>query len=200
VSVEQICDALELLKIEGYSEKNIIHEAVIHIHPMNNINHMCGREYTVTFSDINDSGEGIGINTRDYVDTVPKNSIIIIDNCGVKTCSVWGSILTQVAITKGICGTIINGCTRDVNDIQDKPYLVFAIGGACTKSSGRYKVVQLQTTICINLVKIHPGDYIVANMSGIIVLNPQYINKILEVAEQIATKETCTSIIYSVTN
>jgi len=75
--VELISDAFDKLGIEN----KIIPSNVSQIEPRYNYSQsLCGRAYTVLFSDIYDEREGIGYETRFYLDNVPQNVIVVIHN------------------------------------------------------------------------------------------------------------------------
>jgi regulator of RNase E activity RraA len=177
---EKLADAFETLKIPG----NIINSSVSGIHPARESSVLSGPAYTVVFANINDKRKAIGNHTRDYLDSVPKNVVIVIANEAGNAFSVWGEVLSHYAQHHHILGTITNGSTRDINEIKKQNYPVFSSGAASQHSTGHYKVVALQSVVTINGVKIKPGDYILATAAGIAVIDPKNINAVLTVAEK----------------
>src|SRR5437899_752311 len=49
----------------------------------------------------------------DFIDDVAPGDVIVIDNDGRTDCTVWGDIMTQYAVQRGIAGTVIDGVCRD---------------------------------------------------------------------------------------
>ncbi|MDR3492138.1 MAG: RraA family protein [Gammaproteobacteria bacterium] len=180
VSTEHVADIFDSLGIKG----RVINSSTSGIKPINYTSPLCGKAYTVEFSNLADQRDAIGINTRDYLNYVPEGSVIMIGNTAGNEFSVWGGILSFYANQHKILGTITNGSARDIDDIQKQPYPVFSSGASCNRSTGRYKVVALQSTITISGVNINPGDYVLASRSGIVVLDPLQADKIISLAEK----------------
>jgi regulator of RNase E activity RraA len=188
VSTENIADALERLNIKN----QIINNSISHINPMNSKTVLCGKVSTVLFAELDDNHPALGIRTHDYLDQIPKNTVLIIaDNAGTEY-SLWGRLLTHYAYLHKILGVITNGSVRDVNVIQkDKKFSVFAVGITSNHSTGHYKVIELQKNISINGVNISPGDYVLASASAtaIAIIHADQIKSVIRIAEKIKASE-----------
>lgn len=64
----------------------------------------------------------------DVIDDVAVGDVVVIDNSGRTSCTVWGDIMTQYAGMHGIAGTVIDGVCRNVNRAINDEYPVFSAG------------------------------------------------------------------------
>jgi 4-hydroxy-4-methyl-2-oxoglutarate aldolase len=186
VSVENVSDVFDSMKIS----QQIVNFSQSNIHPINTNRIICGLAFPVILADTGDQREALYNNTRDFLDHVPHNNVIIILNeSSDNKYSTWGYLLSCFAEKKQISGTITTGCTRDIDDIRNHQYPVFSAGHTCIRGTGHYKLVGVQKTIKIDHVIINPGDYMIASSSGIAIIKPDQIEKVLECAERINENE-----------
>ena len=182
---ELLADALEELGVFN----KIINASVSGIKAVNYDQPLCGLAYTILFCDKNDPRPAIGTHTRDYLNHVPPGVVVVIHNEAGTAFSTWGALLSHYADKHGMLGTVTDGSIRDVDEIKRGAYPVYAVNSTCSRGTGHYKVVEVQTTITISGVNIHPDDYIIASNSGLVVLEPEYAEKTIELAEKNKQKE-----------
>lgn len=115
--------------------------------------------------------------------------VIVIDNAGRMDSSCWGGILANSAKEKGISATLIDGCVRDLDDCIECDYPVFAKGTVVCTARGR--VIEASTNELINFagVQVRPGDIILGDSSGVVVVPVEKVDEVLEKAEQLWQKE-----------
>lgn len=162
-STPQISDVLDMLGIVGGLEK---------IHPVSSNKKCIGYAYTIEF-DIASSNEAAP--AADYIDGVPEDSIIVLNNHGRTNCTVWGDILSYLAIKKGINGTVINGLCRDLDSINEMGYSIFTLGAYMKSGKNRVKMVKKNQPTQIGDTNVIPGDIVVADGSGVLVI-PQKVD------------------------
>lgn len=146
-----------------------------------------GFAYTVKYQEIKEITEFQ--NAGNYIDNVPDNSVIVIDNDGRNDCTVWGGILTEVAMKKKINGTVINGCARDIDEISKKKYPLFAVSTFMQSAKNRSKKVSEALPIFINNVKIETGDIIFCDGNGCIVIPIKLASDVLQRAKNVIETE-----------
>jgi regulator of RNase E activity RraA len=126
-----------------------------------------------------------------------KNIVLVIDASGL-TGAVWGEIFTRFAKKSNIIGTVIDGGVRDLAEIRKLDFPIFAryitprvITGewATTFAPGFELGTHVSVPIICGGVLVRPGDYIIGDLDGVVVVRPEEINKILEKAENIQTME-----------
>lgn len=115
--------------------------------------------------------------------------VIVIDNSGRTDTSCWGGILANSAKMKGIAGTVIDGCCRDLDDCIDAEYKVFARGTVVCTARGRVIEESTNQTIQFGGVQVNPGDIVIGDSSGIVFVPKGRIREVLEKAEELWQKE-----------
>ncbi len=156
----ELSDAMDSLGIES---------VLTGIKPLSGPNKLIGPVYTVKYQNYSQRPDSFR-SASDYIDDVPRGSVIVIDNEGNETCSTWGHILSYTAELKGIKGTVIHGAFRDLEDIKAMRYPVYA--RAVTMRSGKNRVFKVaeQITLQIGSVNINPGDILFGDQSGVLII------------------------------
>lgn len=176
-SPESLSDAMDYLKIKG---------CVRGFLPISSRKHIVGKAFTVKFSK-NSNPEAC--TAGDYIDEVMPGHIIVIDNDGIDYCTVWGNILTQMAIIKNITGTVINGACRDQRAIKKLKYPLFSKFINCKTGKGIVKLESIKENITIDGVKIAHGDYIKVIDGILIVIPKEKVDDVLEIADKVNKME-----------
>ncbi len=114
--------------------------------------------------------------------------IVVEQRTGVEAGS-WGGILTLGAKLRGVAGVVADGPVRDIDEAKGMDFPVFA--RACTARTARGRVVELATNgpVEIGNVTVNPGDYVIADGSGVAFITPADIGRVLDAAEAIAARE-----------
>lgn len=115
-----------------------------------------------------------------------KPGDVIIANCsGFYEAGYWGDLMSLGAKTQGIAGLVIDGCVRDAEDIEAMGFPVFS-RGLCIRGTSNHGDGTLNEPIVIGEVLIHPGDIVVGDRDGVVVV-PQ--NRIAEAIEKATARE-----------
>ncbi len=140
---------------------------------------------------------GIALTVRTYpgdwakpveaLDLASENHVIVIDASGEET-AVWGELATWSAKNKKVAGVIINGGVRDIKDIREIGLPVFA-KHFCARAGEPKGFGEINVPIEIDGVKIKPGDYIVAEDEGIIVIPKEIAREVANRALDVKEKE-----------
>jgi 3-hexulose-6-phosphate synthase/6-phospho-3-hexuloisomerase len=102
------------------------------------------------------------------IDEASEGDIIVVDAGGVGP-AVWGELATHSAVQKRLSGVVINGAARDVSEIRELSFPVFA--KLVTPQAGEPKGLgEIGVPIAICGVTVRPGDWIVADDDGIMVV------------------------------
>jgi len=125
----------------------------------------------------------VGCNLGAHIALYKANpgDIIVIDGKGYKDRSVWGGLQSYVAQKRGIQATVIDGSIRDKSDHIDLKYCVCSRG---ITPAGPHKGWndELQIPISCGGVVVNPGDLIVIDMDGIVVIPKNKIEETLKKA------------------
>jgi len=99
-----------------------------------------------------------------------KPGDILVTDCSDTKVGLWGSNVSLSAAKLGILGYITNGATRDVNELRIQNTPVFCKYIAVPRTMGRLEHAESNVTITCGGVKVSPGDIIVADDDGIVVV------------------------------
>lgn len=175
-----VSDAQDKLGIKG---------TVIGISPLYPTGRIAGRAVTVRLKSKGDREESkVHLCTTAVVAADPGD-IIVIDHHGRTDVAGWGGILSTAAKTKGLAGVIIDGASRDVDEAHGLDLPLFARGAVPLTARGRIIEESTNEQIEIGGVAVRPGDYVIADNSGIVVVPADRIEEVLPEAENIVAKE-----------
>jgi 3-hexulose-6-phosphate synthase/6-phospho-3-hexuloisomerase len=121
------------------------------------------------------------------VDMGNKGDILVVDAQGVEI-AVWGELATLSAINRSIKGVVIDGASRDVDDIKKLKFPVWT--KYVTPNAGEpHSHGELNVQINCGGVSVKPGDIIVADEVGVVVVPKERAGEILKKSEEVAKKE-----------
>ncbi|QQQ74086.1 RraA family protein [Saccharothrix sp. 6-C] len=148
-----------------------------------------GPAFTVAFEPV---AEGERAAAADYLDDVPPGSVVVLANGGPH-CTVWGDILTEVAVARGIAGTVVDGYCRDVDGIRALGYPVWARGAFMRSGKNRVRMVAAQQPVTIGAeddrITVRPGDLVTADGSGVVVVPAGLVAEVVATATRVAEVE-----------
>jgi 4-hydroxy-4-methyl-2-oxoglutarate aldolase len=114
------------------------------------------------------------------VDIAQPGDVIVVDRLGDRRYACWGGGVTNGAIAKGIVGAVVDGAITDRVEIEDFNFPVFGrcISPVTTRAPGL--TGELNVPVRCGGIMVNPGDIILADDDGIIVLPPGRIAEIVE--------------------
>lgn len=118
----------------------------------------------------------------------PGDVLVIEQRSGVEAAG-WGGILSNGAKYRGIEGVVCDGPVRDVDESRDLDFPVFARTAIPTTARGRIVEEAFNEPVTIGDVTVAPGDYVLADGSGVCFLQASRAAEILGVAEMVAKRE-----------
>lgn len=121
------------------------------------------------------------------LDYATEGSVIVID-AGGENIAVWGELATWSARNKRVAGIIINGAVRDIHDIREAGIPVYA-KYFCARAGEPKGFGEINVPIEIEGVKIRPGDFIVADEDGIIVIPQEKVQEVANRALDVKERE-----------
>lgn len=126
---------------------------------------------------------------RDVYAIAEKGDVPVFDAGGLEDVSVMGGLSTLIAKKWGMAGNIIDGGVRDIDSIRGLDYPVWSRGQ--TPKTGKYRVeaMEINGPVCIAGVRVNPGDLIIADDSGVVVVPHERVEEVLEKTIQANEKE-----------
>ena len=98
--------------------------------------------------------------------------------------SFWGELLSTAAKYRGARGVVLDGPTRDTMAIQQMGFPVFHVGFHPADSLGRLDVTGHDVPINCGDVLVHPGDLVLADHDGVVVVPQGAAEPVLRAAEE----------------
>lgn len=119
---------------------------------------------------------------------VPGEVIVVEQRTGIDAGS-WGGILTLGAKVKGIAGVIVDGPVRDIDEARSYEFPVYCRALTSRTARGRVAEIECNGPVTIGSVKVDPGDYVIADASGVAFIPAAEIQQVLDTAESISARE-----------
>ena len=108
------------------------------------------------------------------VDACRPDEVLVCAAAGSMRSGIWGELLSTAARNAGCVGVVVDGSVRDVAQMRQMKFPVFARGRCPYDSRDRQRVIDFDVPVEIDGVSIHPGDLIAADQDGIVIV-PQAV-------------------------
>ena len=126
----------------------------------------------------------------DVIDESDDGSVIVISIAGEPNVAVWGGLMTAGAVANKHEGAVLDGAVRDITEIRrDYDFPVFARSASPGTTLGRHKTLDANIPVPIGDVIVHPGDIIVGDIDGIVVVPRDQAEAVLTMAREIDDRE-----------
>jgi 4-hydroxy-4-methyl-2-oxoglutarate aldolase len=131
-------------------------------------------------------GDNLAIHEAIY--QAPAGSVLVITAGGYTGAGPIGEIVVTACMKQGIAGIVIDGTIRDANDIEALGFPFFCKG---LNPGGTLKnvVTDLNTPVVCGGVAVSPGDIIVGDRDGVVVVKKEKAAETLEKAQAISDRE-----------
>lgn len=118
-----------------------------------------------------------------------ESDVIVIEHGGRIDVAAWGGLLSLAAQVKKIRGVIVDGAARDVDESRELEFPVFGRGAVQITARGRVMQESFNEEIECAGVQVHPGDLVIADMSGVVFISRAKEHDVLTQAEALAASE-----------
>jgi regulator of RNase E activity RraA len=122
------------------------------------------------------------------LDAAQAGDVVVIDARGA-ACSTWGGLASYAAKSKGVAGLLVDGGVRDLEEIVELGFPVFARHLLPRTGRTRLKVEAIGVPIEVDGVAVSPGDIIAADGTGAVCLPRERAEAIVELAERFAAED-----------
>lgn len=162
-----VADALDAL---GYTHQS----PRVALPPLTGVERIVGRCRTTLWADMAHA------DPRPYelelraVDACAPDDVLIAAAAGSMRSGIWGELLSTAARNAGCVGSIVDGAVRDVAKMRAMGFGVFARGTCVYDSLNRQRVVDVDVPVEICGVHFAPGDLVIADVDGVVVV-PQAV-------------------------
>lgn len=112
------------------------------------------------------------------LDNLKENEIYICAGAS-KNYATIGELMCTAMIARGAVGAISDSFIRDVEGIKELNFPVYSAGFYAQDQRGRGMVIDYRVPVQINGVKINPGDLIIADIDGVLVVPKEKESEII---------------------
>jgi 4-hydroxy-4-methyl-2-oxoglutarate aldolase len=122
------------------------------------------------------------------IDLIQTGDVLVIDAGGYLGSAVGGFLMSRKMISKGCRGVVVDGAWRDKKEVSDAKFPVFA---KAWTPGGPHKDVpgSVNVPVTIGGVLVNPGDIIVGDDDGVVIVPREDAAEILEEGMKISSRE-----------
>lgn len=134
---------------------------------------VCGPAVTVKVS----PRDNLMLHKAIYV--AQPGDVIVADAEGYTEAGAWGEIMAVAAQKRGIAGLVFNGGVRDAQAMSELGFPVFS-RALCIKGTEKISLGWINHPLTLDNVTIHPGDLILGDRDGIVVVKREEAEEVLQ--------------------
>ena len=128
------------------------------------------------------------------IEAAAPGDVIVVDHQGRGDAAGWGGILSLAAQVRGVAGVIVDGACRDVDESRDLGFPVFARSAVPLTARGRAVEKSFNEHIDVGGVDLEPGDFVIADGSGVVFIAASSVADVVTAAEEIAAREAAMAV------
>lgn len=123
------------------------------------------------------------------IDGADAGDVIVVEQRTGIDAGSWGGILTLGAKLKGIAGVVVDGPVRDIDEARAYGFPVYCRALTARTARGRVAEAECNGPVTIGGVAVQPGDYVIADASGVAFIPAADAARVLDAAEAVAGRE-----------
>jgi 3-hexulose-6-phosphate synthase/6-phospho-3-hexuloisomerase len=186
---------IDLLKV--YSPSCVVADAQeranvmrSYLRPLTNSTRFVGPALTVRME------PGNQVDCLDALAVAQAGDVIVVDAAGETETSIWGGLMSGLCQMKGVVGAVVDGAIRDTDETRDLGFFIFSKAivprSTHTPYSGRMEPIEINVLIQCAGVVVRPGDLVLGDEIGVVVIPLESAAEILQKAREQAEKEELT--------
>jgi len=119
------------------------------------------------------------------IDAAEDGSVLVISAENAKDYALFGGLMGTGAKVNGLDGAILDGGVRDVNELKEIGFPVFSRSLVPSTTLGRIITVASNIPVTCGDIWVNPGDIIVGDTDGVVVVPKDKAEEVLLKAEEI---------------
>jgi 4-hydroxy-4-methyl-2-oxoglutarate aldolase len=123
------------------------------------------------------------------IEAATPGDIIVVEHHSRADCAGWGGLLSRAARVQKVQGVIVDGLCRDIDEGRDLGFPIFARGVIPSTARGRIIETEFNGPITVGEVTVRPGDWVVADGSGVVFIAVENLETVLDQAEKLVIRE-----------
>jgi len=123
---------------------------------------------------------------------VRPGDFVVIDRCGDVKHACWGGVVTRAAKFRGVVGAVVDGYATDFAEVREIDMPLWCLGPSPITTKKLAIDGQLNVPVSCGGVTVNPGDAMLADESGVLVLDPADIERVANRALELQAAEPMT--------
>jgi regulator of RNase E activity RraA len=115
--------------------------------------------------------------------------VIVIEARGFTSVATWGDLTSMIARGRGLVGMVTDGSIRDLRGIRDAGLPVFARPAITPNGARKNGPGEVNVPVAVGGVPVLPGDIIVGDLNGVVVVPRRDAEVVLETARALMAAE-----------
>jgi len=136
------------------------------------------------------------VDCLDALEVARPGDLIVVDARGETETSIWGGLMAGLCRQKGVVGAVIDGACRDIDEVKYHRFPLFSRAivprSTHTPYSKRMEPIEINVPIECGGVIVYPGDIVVADEVGVVVVPLAEAASVAERARDLFEKEELT--------
>ena len=125
----------------------------------------------------------------DFLDTLKIGQLAVVATGGRDDSAFWGELFSAAAKGRGATGMVCDGPLRDTEAVAGLDFNVFGASMRPIDYKGRMRVSSVGKVVTCGGVEVHPGDVVIADADGVVVVPMAHIVRVFELANARAQSE-----------
>ena len=121
---------------------------------------------------------------RKAIESVPEGHVLVLDCRQEKRAASGGEILTTRLKVRGAAGLVSDGPVRDSGSLKALDFPIYCAGGSSPLNLLHHHAVDQNVPIGCGGVAVYPGDIIVGDEEGVVVIPLQVVDEVAEACEE----------------
>lgn len=109
--------------------------------------------------------------------------VVLVAQCETRDVAIWGEVMTVAALVRGLRGLVTDGAVRDSDRVRALGFPVFCRGRS-PASAAKDAPGELDVPVVVAGAEVRPGDWIVADEDGVVVVPGDSVERVLPRVEE----------------
>lgn len=164
---------------DGMNRLRLPRTSVGGITPLHPRRRIAGPAFTVAFVEIDEQ-----LPTPDnYLGDAQPGDVVVLAAGGHLDFSVWGGKRSWDAVQQDVAGVVVDGCYRDLDEQHELDLSIYGRGHTPVGLTARLRPSQTNVPVVFGGVEVNPGDYVVADDNGVIIVPRDQAEEVIAAAE-----------------
>jgi 4-hydroxy-4-methyl-2-oxoglutarate aldolase len=179
LATSNVSDALDRLQLKGAPH------GLLPLWP--GCQKIVGRAMTMKLTPEGSASPVLG--TLEAIMAAQPGDVLVIDQAGRMDVNSWGGIATFTAVQYGLVGVVIDGVTRDVDEMKALSFPAYAKGIIQQSIRNRCAFAGHSIEVQVGGVAVRAGDLVMGDDNGIVIVPQEHIADALKIAQECAEME-----------